>query len=475
VRTILEDYIESRNGPPGNCLLRRCAELALEVFATKGGATVARASCLAALAALSALASCSPAPPAGARYDGPNPLLPAPRHRLIPTIKIAHVVGWAPGETPLAAPGFKVAAFAVKFIHPRWLYVLPDGDVLVAETNAPAHPPAPGLAGMAEKTVMAAAGADVPSPNRIILLRDSSGKGVADTRTVFLKGLNSPYGMALVGDQLYVADTDALLRFPYRAGETKITAPAVRVVNLPGGPIDHHWTKNVVASPDGSKLYVTVGSNSNAGENGLAAEQGRAAVWLVDPASGRARIFASGLRNPNGLDFEPATGALWTVVNERDELGDELAPDYLTSVRDGAFYGWPYSYWGQHADVRVKPARPDLVRTAVAPDYSLTSHVAPLGMTFYRGDAFPPAYRSGAFIGEHGSWNRSTFSGYKVVFVPFIAGKPAGPPRDVLTGFLSPKGEAHGRPVGVVEDKSGALLVADDVGDIVWRVTASGR
>jgi glucose/arabinose dehydrogenase len=427
-----------------------------------------------AMAAL-ALAACDhgPSVPANARY-GANPALPPPHHGLIPTVKIAPPIGWAAGETPTAAPGFKVVAFASGLAHPRWLYVLPNGDVLVAETDTPAHLPAKGLRAMAARLVMGAAGAVVPSANRITLLRDATGKGVADTRTVFLKGLNSPFGMTLIGDQLYVADTDALLRFPYRTGETQISAPGVKVVDLPGGPIDHHWTKNVVASPDGTKLFVTVGSNSNVGENGIAAERRRAAVWIVDVATGEARVFASGLRNPNGLDFEPTTGVPWTVVNERDELGDELAPDYLTSVRDGGFYGWPYSYWGGHVDARVRPPRPDLVKIALTPDYSLSSHVAPLGMTFYRGGAFPPTWRSGAYIGEHGSWNRSTLAGYKVVFVPFAGGKPEGPPRDLLTGFLSAKDQAHGRPVGVVEDRQGALIVADDVGDIIWRVSALG-
>ncbi len=422
------------------------------------------------------MAACDHGPTvaADARY-GANPQLPAPHHALIPTVKFARPVGWSAGETPTAPAGFKVAAFAAGFAHPRWLYVLPNGDVLVAETNGPAHPPPSGLRGVAEKLVVGAVGADVPSANRIVLLRDTADRGVADVRTVFLKGLNSPFGMTLVGDQLYVADTDALLRFPYKTGETAITAPGVKVVDLPGGPIDHHWTKNVVASPDGARLYVTVGSNSNVGENGMAAERGRAAVWVVDAASGQARVLASGIRNPNGLDFEPTTGVPWAVVNERDELGDELVPDYLTSIRDGGFYGWPYSYWGQHIDVRVKPPRPDLVKTALTPDYSLSSHVAPLGLTFYRGDAFPSDWRGGAYIGEHGSWNRSTLTGSKVAFVPFAGGKPAGAPRDFLTGFLSAKGDAHGRPVGVVEDKSGALLVADDVGGVVWRVSSASR
>jgi glucose/arabinose dehydrogenase len=410
--------------------------------------------------------------PEASRY-GASPQLPAPHKRLLPTVKFAKPIGWAVAETPVAPPGFKVVAFARGLTHPRWLYVLPNGDVLATETAGPKGPPATGFRAVAEKIVMSMVGAELPSPDRIVLLRDTKGAGVADLRTVFISGLHSPFGVTLVGDQLYVADTDALLRFPYRTGETHITARPTKVVDLPGGPIDHHWTKNVVASPDGSKLYVTVGSNSNVGENGMAAEQGRAAVWTVDLASGAVRVMASGIRNPNGLDFEPATGRLWTVVNERDEIGDDLVPDYLTSIRDGGFYGWPYSYWGRHVDARVRPPRPDLVATALTPDYALGAHVAALGLQFYRGDAFPAAWRAGAFIGEHGSWNRAVLSGYKVVFVPFAGGRPAGPPRDFLTGFLTPQGQAHGRPVGVVQDRSGALLVADDVGDAIWRVSAS--
>ena len=438
-----------------------------------------RTNCAASLSGLAAallLTACNqtPATPAGPRY-GANPQLPAIRHGIVEPIKIARVVGWAPGETPTAVAGFKVTAFATGLTHPRWLYVLPNGDVLVAESNTPAHPITGGIEGMAEKVFMDAAGAGGLSPNRIILLRDSAHKGAADTRTVFLQGLNSPFGMTLVGDQLYVANTDALLRFPYKTGQTAITAPGIKVLDLPGGPIDHHWTKNVVASPDGAKLYITVGSNSDSGENGVAVEKSRASVWVLDRATGNARVLASGIRNPNGLDIEPTTGAPWVVVNERDGLGDDLVPDYFTALRDGGFYGWPYSYWGQHIDPLVKPQRPDLVKTAIAPDYSLSSHVAPLGLTFYRGAVFPAAYRGGAFIGEHGSWNHTTLTGYKVVFVPFAGGKPAGPPQDFLTGFLSPRDQARGRPVGVVEDKSGALLVADDVGGVVWRVNAAGH
>jgi glucose/arabinose dehydrogenase len=320
---------------------------------------------------------------------------------------------------------------------------------------------------------MGRAGAAVPSPNRIILLRDADGDGMAETRTTFLQGLYSPFGMALVGNDFYVANADAIVRFPYTMGETSITAQATKVVELPGAPLNHHWTKNIIASQDGTKLYATVGSNSNIAENGLEVEEGRAAIWEIDRATGRHRIFASGLRNPNGLAWEPETGALWTAVNERDELGDNLVPDYITSVRDGGFYGWPYSYFGQHVDERVKPPRPDLVAQAIAPDYAVGAHTASLGLAFYEGDALPARYRGGAFIGQHGSWNRTRLAGYKVIFVPFENGRPTGAlPEDVLTGFLE-DGEARGRPVGVAVDSKGALLVADDVGNAIWRVTGS--
>ena len=404
---------------------------------------------------------------------GPDPKLPPANQPLIPSINIAPAQGWPVGRTPSAAAGLRVAAFAGGLDHPRWLYTLPNGDVLVAESNGPAEP-IKRPKDLVLHMVVGWAGAAVPSADRITLLRDANGDGVAETRTVFLKGLHSPFGMALVGDNLYVADTDAVLRFPYVPGETVIRGPGVKVADLPAGPIDHHWTKNLLASPDGTKLYVTVGSNSNVGENGLEAEAGRAAIYEIDLASGAMRPFASGLRNPNGMGFEPTTGALWTVVNERDELGDDLVPDYLTSVKDGGFYGWPYSYWGQHVDSRVRPQRPDLVARAIKPDYGLSSHVAPLGLAFYESDALP-GYRGGAFIGEHGSWDRRRLNGYKVTFVPFSGGSPKGLPRDVLTGFVSANGHAYGRPVGVSVDRAGALLVADDVGNKIWRVTAVGR
>ena len=404
---------------------------------------------------------------------GPRPELPPPRAALIPTVNIAPAKGWARGAMPQAAPGLQVQAFAAGLDHPRWLLVLPNGDVLVAETNAPPKPEdAKGIKGWVMGLVMQRAGAAVPSANRITLLRDSDGDGVADLRSVLLEGLNSPFGMALVGDSLFVANSDAVLRFPYAAGDTRIAAPGLRVLTLPAGPINHHWTKNLIANADGSKLYVTVGSNSNVAERGIEAEADRAAIWEVEVKSGAHRIFASGLRNPNGLAWQAQTDALWTVVNERDELGSDLVPDYLTSVRDGAFYGWPYSYYVAHVDERVKPPRPDLVASAVLPDYALGPHVAPLGLVSSLGNALPAVFASGMFVGEHGSWNRRPHSGYKVVFVPFAAGQPAGLPIDVLTGFLDGDGKAQGRPVGVAIDRGGALLVADDVGNTVWRVSA---
>jgi glucose/arabinose dehydrogenase len=402
---------------------------------------------------------------------GPDPQLPAPAKSLVPTVHIAEATGWPQGARPKAPAGFQVTALATNLDHPRWLTVLPNGDVLVAETNAPPKPEdAKGIKGVVMKLVMKRAGAGPASANRITLLRDADGDGVAETRQVFAQGLNSPYGMALVGNELYVADTDAVVKFAYRAGVLQPAGQPVKVTDLPAGDINHHWTKNVVASPDGAKLYATVGSNSNVGENGIPAEEGRASIWEVDRATGAKRLFASGLRNPNGLAFEPQTKALWTVVNERDELGNDLVPDYLTSVKDGAFYGWPWSYWGSHVDERVKPARPDLVAKATVPDYGLGSHRAPLGLAFADGKLKGP-FASGAFIGEHGSWNRQPLAGYKVVFVPFSGGKPSGPPVDFLTGFVSDDGKALGRPVGVAIDRTGAVLVADDVGNTVWRIS----
>ncbi|MBW0237303.1 sorbosone dehydrogenase family protein [Pseudomonas sp. D1HM] len=403
---------------------------------------------------------------------GPSPKLPEPNKTLIPTVNIAPAVGWAPGATPTAAPGTKVAAFAEDLDHPRWLYVLPNGDVLVAETNAPPKPDdSKGVRGWVMEKVMGRAGAGVPSANRITLLRDADHDGVAETRSVFIQNLHSPFGMTLVGNDLYVADADKLLRFQYQAGDNILNTQPTKVVDLPGGPLNHHWTKNVIASPDGKKLYVTVGSNSNVGENGMDQEEGRAAIWEVDPATGSHRIFASGLRNPNGMAWEPTSGKLWTAVNERDEIGSDLVPDYITSVQDGGFYGWPYSYYGQHVDARVEPQNPALVAKAIAPDYALGPHTASLGLSFAQGSTLPNL-TEGAFVGQHGSWNRKPHSGYKVIFVPFADGKPTGMPVDVLTGFLNADEKAMGRPVGVVIDKQGDLLVADDVGNKIWRVSA---
>jgi glucose/arabinose dehydrogenase len=405
---------------------------------------------------------------------GPTPTLPEPNKTLIPTLNIAPAIGWPQGAKPIAAPGTQVAAFAEGLEHPRWLYVLPNGDVLVAETNAPPKPDdSKGIRGWVMGKVMGRAGAAAPSANRITLLRDQDHDGVAETRTVLIDQLNSPFGMTLVGNDLYVADTDRLLRFPYRTGDTQISVAPTKVVDLPGGTLNHHWTKNVIASKDGSKLYVTVGSNSNVGENGLDQEQGRAAIWEVDRASGQQRIFASGLRNPNGLAWEPHSGRLWTAVNERDEIGSDLVPDYITSVQDGAFYGWPFSYYGQHVDVRVTPQNPQQVAKAIAPDYAVGPHTASLGLAFAEGSQLPAPFTQGAFIGQHGSWNRQPHSGYKVIFVPFANGKPQGAPIDLLTGFLNADEKAMGRPVGVAVDKQGALLVADDVGNTIWRVSAS--
>ena len=404
---------------------------------------------------------------------GPSPRLPEPNKTLIPTVNIAPAIGWPNGAKPTAAAGTQVAAFAENLDHPRWLYVLPNGDVLVAETNAPPKPDdGKGVRGWVMKKAMGRAGAGVPSPNRITLLRDKDHDGIAETRTVFLENLNSPFGMTLVGNDLYVADTDRLLRFHYEDGATAIKSQPIKVVDLPGGTLNHHWTKNVIASKDGSKLYVTVGSNSNVAENGMDQEEGRAAIWEVDRATGKHRIFASGLRNPNGMAWEPRSGALWTAVNERDEIGSDLVPDYITSVKDGGFYGWPYSYYGQHVDIRVEPQNPDLVAKAIAPDYAVGPHTASLGLTFAEGNRLPAQFKEGVFIGQHGSWNRKPHSGYKVIFVPFSAGKPNGSPVDVLTGFLNDEEKAMGRPVGVVIDQQGDLLVADDVGNKVWRVSA---
>ncbi len=412
---------------------------------------------------------------------GARPTLPEPTRTLLPTVNIAPAVGWPQGAAPTAAAGLAVTAYAGGLDHPRWLQVLPNGDVLVAETNAPPRPEqGQGVKGWAMKLVMKRAGAGVPSANRISLLRDTDGDGTAETRSVFLQGLNSPFGMALVGDRFYVAHTDAVWVYEYVPGASQIAGPGRKLTDLPAGPRNHHWTKSLIASPDGSKLYATVGSNSNVAENGLAAEEGRAAIWEIDRASGAKRLFASGLRNPNGMAWT-SDGRLWTVVNERDELGSDLVPDYLTSVQDGGFYGWPYSWYGQHVDPRVTPPRPERVAAAIVPDYALGAHVAALGLTNVAAGPLTAAMTAaqapavtpmqGMFVGLHGSWNRRPHSGYKVVYVAFEGAKPVGLPQDVLTGFVDADGKALGRPVGVAIDARGALLVADDVGNTVWRVT----
>ena len=403
---------------------------------------------------------------------GPNPTLPAPQSSLIPVVSVADAVGWPEGRTPVPAAGFRVQLFATGLDHPRWLYRLPNGDILVAETNAPPKPEGidEGARGWFQKLFMAKAGATVPSPNRITLLRDADGDGTAETRSAFLENLMSPFGMALVGDTLYVANADAVVAYPYQTGQTRIDAPARRIADLPAER-NHHWTKSLVASADGSKLYVGVGSNSNVGENGLDEEVDRAAVLEIDPATGARRVYASGLRNPVGMAWQPDSGKLWVAVNERDEIGNDLVPDYMTSVTPGAFYGWPWSYYGQTVDARVEPANPEMVARAIRPDYALGAHTASLGLTFGEGDLFPARYRGGAFIGQHGSWNRKPRNGYRVIFVPFSGGMPTGRPEEILTGFINEQDQAQGRPVGVQFDRTGALLVADDVGNVVWRVS----
>lgn len=424
----------------------------------------------------SALLFCIPAYSATSPDQGygATPELPAPEHSIIPTVNTARAIGWHDGAKPIATQGFKVEAYATSLNHPRWIYVLPNGDVLVAETNAPAKPGAnKGVKAFFAKREMKKAGAASTSANRITLLRGVDEEGKAKMQAIFLQGLNSPFGMALTGNDFYVADTDAILRFHYNSGDTSINSKPVKIADLPAGPINHHWTKNIIASPDGKLLYVTVGSNSNAGENGMEAENMRAAILEINLETRESRIFASGLRNPVGLAWQPESGKLWTAVNERDELGNNLVPDYMTSVQDGAFYGWPYSYFGQNIDGRVKPQNPEMVAKAIAPDYALGNHTASLGLAFYTGNLFPVHYHSGAFIGQHGSWNRKPKNGYKVIFVPFSNGLPSGMPEDFLTGFLDKYGNAYGRPVGVAVDKQGALLVADDVGNTIWRVTPS--
>ncbi|ATE67006.1 PQQ-dependent sugar dehydrogenase [Rhizorhabdus dicambivorans] len=429
---------------------------------------------LAALAGIYALATNERAQLPFAKTVGVRPQLSEPNETLIPTVAVAKAVGWKAGEKPAAAAGLSVAAFAEGLTHPRWIYVLPNGDVLVSESNSPPRTKdngGGGITGFVMKRMMARAGAGVPSPNRIILLRDADGDGKAELKTVLIGGLNSPSGMAWADGQLYIANTDAVVRVPFTPGQTKIDAKPAVVAKLPGGY--NHWARNLLLSADGKSLFVAVGSASNIGERGLDKEEKRAAILQISLPSGQDRVFAYGLRNPNGMAFEPTTGDLWTVVNERDMIGSDMVPDYLTEVQLGGFYGWPWYYWGGVIDKRVPEPEDDLQSYVIRPDYSLGPHVAALGLTFAEGAILGPDYADGAFIAEHGSWNRRPRSGYKVVFVPFAQGKPMGQPRDVLTGFLSPDEEARGRPVAVAIGKRGGLFVTDDVGGKVWRVTAA--
>lgn len=403
---------------------------------------------------------------------GPDPVLPAPSQSLWPDLRVAEVVGWQDGQTPEVPDGLVVTPYATDLANPRTVHTLPNGDVLVVQSKAPPGKPLNRPKDVIRDWIMAMAagdGGDEQETNLITLLRDTDRDGEVDERVDLLTGLTSPFGMAWHDDTLYVAAADAILSYPYALGATEISADPTMLTPLPGGPINHHWTKDLALSPDGRYLYASVGSNSNAGERGLEAEKGRAAIWQVDRETGASRVFASGLRNPNGLNIHPETGELWTVVNERDELGPDLVPDYLTSVQEDGFYGWPWSYFGQHVDERVYPPRPDLVETAIAPDYALSSHVAALGLAFTNDSAMPEEFQNGAFVGNRGSWNRNTFNGYKVIFIPFEDGRPSGMAQDVVTGFLEGD-EARGRPVGLAMDGTGALLIADDAGNTVWRV-----
>ena len=428
----------------------------------------------AALLAVAALAACAQKGGDPMKQYGPNPLLPEPKQYLLPPMSVPKEVGWKAGETPSVPAGLKIEAIATGLKHPRMVYTLPNGDILVVESNGPGTE-AFRVKDYIQGKVKARAGSAAKGGNRITLLRDTNGDGKPDLQTVFIDHLHSPFGVVLVGNTLYVANTDAIVAFPYTTGETRITAPPAHLADLPAGPINHHWTKSLTASPDGSKLYVGVGSNSNITENGMTAEQGRAAIYEVDRLTGAKRIYASGVRNPTGLAFEPGTNKLFAIANERDEIGPDLVPDYLTSVRDGGFYGWPYSYWGQHIDVRVHPQNADMVAKAIKPDYAISSHVATLGIVFSVGETLSPAFASGAFIGEHGSWDRSPLNGYQVIFVPFVGGMPSGKPVTVVTGFLGSSSTVRGRPVGLTLDTTGALIVADDTGNTVWRVSAASR
>jgi glucose/arabinose dehydrogenase len=414
-----------------------------------------------------------------AQYDashqaGANPPMPEARNFFAPPMQVPKYVGWQNGATPKVADGLKIEKIASGLEHPRQVYTLPNGDILVAESNSPNEEavttPKQVIAGLIESK----SGKKAKGANRITLLRKSANGSGEWERHVFIDNLHSPFGMQLVGDTLYVADTDAILKFPYKAGVTSISERGVELADLPN-TVNHHWTKSLLASRDGKKLYVGVGSNSNVGENGLEVEYRRADVLEVDTATGASRIYAAGIRNPTGLQWEPKTGQLWTIANERDEIGADLVPDYLTSVKENAFYGWPYSYYGQHVDPRAQPQRPDLVAKAIAPDFAIGSHVAPLGLTFYTGNNLPAQYRGGAFIGEHGSWDRSPLSGYVVSYVAFENGKPVSAPKDVVTGFTSAdQKQLYGAPVGVAQDRDGGLLIADDVGNAIWRVTGTG-
>ena len=426
---------------------------------------------MAMLSAVSVAACASSARLPVSAVTGPNPEIPAPKTSSIPIVNVAKAIGWSGKDHPVAAMGTAVNAYARKLDHPRWLYVLPNGDVLVAESNAPTRPDdRTGIHSWFLRLFMHEGGAGDPTANRITLLRDTDGDGIAETQSVFLSGLNSPFGMALVGNTLYVANTDAIVSFPYVSGQLAITSSGTRLVALPAGPINHHWTRALVASADGSKLYVSVGSNSDYGERGMDKEVDRAAIWEVDTRTGAHRIFASGMRNPIGMAWQPETHALWAVVNEREELGGDLPPDYMTAVVDHGFYGWPYSYHGAHIDTRVSPARPDLADLAIVPDYALGAHTAPLGLAWAKGTSLPPRFNDGMIVSEHGSWNRIPRAGYRVIFVPFAEGRPSGKPVALLTGFLNGDEDAQGRPVGVAIDKRGAVLVADDAGNTVWRI-----
>lgn len=406
--------------------------------------------------------------------SGPNPVLPKPSKSLITTVHVASAIGWQDDAKPTPAIGLAVQAFAKGLNHPRWIYELPNGDILVAETNSPPKPDdGGGIRGWLMGLVMKNVGASTPTANQITLLRDTNKDGIADVRTVFLQGLNSPFGMALIGNDFYVANTDNVMRYPYSLDQTELKEAGNKVMDLPAGRINHHWTKNIIANKDGSKLYVTVGSNSNVAERGMENEQNRAAILELDLQSGQSRVFASGLRNPNGMAWEPTSNTLWVVVNERDEIGSDLVPDYISAVKDGGFYGWPYSYYGQHIDDRVQPNNPALVASAIVPDFALGPHTASLGLAASANNSLGASFKTGMFIGQHGSWNRRPLSGYKVIFVPFAVGKPSAPTLDILTGFINSKGEAQGRPVGVLVNQDGQLLVADDVGNTIWRVSAA--